>query len=129
MVLFSKWKTISGALLQQRYSQQPDENDPREASIMKALATTEPILRLFVNPSISMNIRRRNLEGIMRRAAQYAFLMFCQPSSFIFDFTKAGKSESLVVFPALLITINNKAERLLPPRVLSKKEVVPEFGE
>jgi len=128
VALFSKWKTISGTLLQQRYSQQPNENDPREASIADALASSEPVLHPFVNPSIDTNVRRRNLEGIMRRAAQYAFLMFSQPSSFVFDYTRTGHPDSLVVFPALLITVNDEGERLSPPRVLSEKEVIAGLG-
>ena len=128
VALFSKWKTISGTLLQQRYSQQPNGNDPREASIAEALTSSELVLRPFVNPSIDTNVRRRNLEGIMRRAAQYAFLMFSQPSSFIFDYTRTGHPDGLVVFPALLITVNDEGKKLSPPRVLSEKEVVAGLG-
>jgi hypothetical protein len=122
--LFSKWKTITGTLIQQRYSQQPDENDPRAGSISQALAAAEPILHPFINPSVDMNARHRNLEGIIRRAAQYTFLMFCQPGSFSFDYTGTGQPASLVVFPALLQTVSDEAEVLSPPRVLSEKEVV-----
>lgn len=64
----------------------------------------------------------------MRRAAQYALLMFCQPSSFSFDYTMTGQPGSLVVFPALLVIVNDEAERLSQPRVLSEKEVVIGLG-
>jgi hypothetical protein len=128
VALFSKWKSVSGTLLQQQYSKQPGEDDPREASIAKALAAAEPILRPFVNPSIDTNVRRRNLEGIMRRAAQYAFLMFSQPSLFVFDYSGTGQPDSLVVFPALLVTVSDEAERLSQPRLLSEKEVVSGLG-
>jgi hypothetical protein len=122
--LFSKWKVISGALLQQQYGHQLDENDPRGGSIAQALAAAEPILHPFINPSVDMNARRRNLEGIMRRAAQFAFLLFSQPGSFQFDYRGMGQPDSLLVFPALLQTANDEAEPISPPRVLSKKEVV-----
>lgn len=128
VALFSKWKSVSGTLLHQQYSKQPDENDPREASIAKALAAAEPVLRPFVNPSIDTNVRRRNLEGIMRRAAQFAFLMFSQPSSFAFDYSGTGQPDSLVVFPALLVIVSDEAERLSQPRLLSEKEVVSGLG-
>lgn len=82
------------------------------------------MLHPFINPSIDMNARHRNLEGIMRRAAQFAFLLFSQPGSFQFDFTGTGQPDSLVVFPALLQTVNDEAQPILPPRVLSEKEVV-----
>lgn len=126
--LFSKWKTISGTLIHQQYSQQPGENDPRDGSITQAIATAEPILHLFINPSIDINARRRNLEGIMRRAAQYSFLIFSQPGSFSFDYTGTGQHDSLVVFPALLQTVDDEAEVLSPPRVLSEKEAVTGLG-
>jgi hypothetical protein len=126
--LFSKWKVISGTLLQQKYGHQLDENDPRGESIAQALAAAEPILHPFINPSIDMNARRRNLEGIMRRAAQFAFLLFSQPGSFQFDYTGTGQSGSLLVFPALLQTVNDEAEPISPPRVLSEKEAVTGLG-
>jgi len=127
-VLFSKWKTISGVLLQQQYRHQLDENDPRSGSIAQALAATEPILHPFINPSIDMNARRRNLEGIMGRAAQFAFLLFSQPGSFQFDYTGTGQPNSLLVCPALLQTVNDKGEPISPPRVLSQKEVITGLG-
>jgi len=125
---FSKWKVISGALLQQKYGHQLEENDPRNGSIAQALAAAEPILHPFINPSIDMNARRRNLEGIMRRAAQFAFLLFSQPGSFQFDYTGTGQRDSLLVFPALLQTANDEAEPISPPRVLSEKEAVSGLG-
>jgi hypothetical protein len=54
--------------------------------------------------------------------------MFCQPSSFIFDYTRTGQPDSLVVFPALLVTVNDEGERLSQPRVLSEKEAVTGLG-
>jgi hypothetical protein len=71
-----------------------------------------------------MNARRRNLEGIMRRAAQFAFRLFSQPRSFQFDYTGTGQPDSLLMFPALLQTTNDEAQPISPPRVLSEKEVV-----
>jgi hypothetical protein len=127
--LFSKWKTISGALLQQQYGHQLDENDPRYGSITQALAAAEPILHPFINPSADANARRRNLESVMRRAAQFAFLLFSQPGLFQFDYTSTGQPDSLVVFPALLQTVNDAAEPITPPRVLgAKKEVITGLG-
>lgn len=64
----------------------------------------------------------------MRRAAQYAFLLFSQPGSFRFDYTGTGQNGSLVVFPALLQTVNDEAVVLSPPRVLSEKEAVTGLG-
>jgi len=126
--LFSKWKVISGALLQQEYGHPVEENDPRSGSIAAALATAEPVLHPFINPGIDMNARRRNLEGIVKRAAQFAFLLFSQPGSFRFDYTGTRQADSLPVFPALLQTVNDEAEPISPPRVLIEKEVVTGLG-
>ena len=128
MALFSKWKTISGALLQQKYGHQVDENDARSGSIAQALAAAEPILHSFINPSVDMNARRRNLEGIMKRGAQFAFLLFSQPGSFQFDYTGTRLPDSLLVFPALLQTVNDEAKPISPPRAFSEKEVVTGLG-
>jgi hypothetical protein len=127
--LFSKWKTISGVLLQQQYGQQPGSNDMRNGNIAQILATAEPFLHPFINPNIDMNARRHNLEGIMNRAAQFAFLLFSQPGSFIFDFRGTGEPDSLLVFPAFLQTVSDEAEILSPPRVLSEAEVVSGLGK
>ncbi|KAH8678628.1 hypothetical protein BGZ60DRAFT_401482 [Tricladium varicosporioides] len=128
LALFSKWKTISGALLQQQYGQQPDENDPRKASIAQALAAAEPILYPFIDPSVDAAARLRNLESILKRAAQFAFLLFSQPGCFQFDFIGTGQAESLLVFPAMIQTVSDEAERLSPPRVLSAKEIMTGLG-
>ncbi|KAH6676306.1 hypothetical protein B0J14DRAFT_351916 [Halenospora varia] len=128
LALFSKWKTISGALLQQQYGQQPGENDPRDATIAQALAAAEPILHPFINPSVDAAARRRNLEGVLKRAAQFAFLLFSQPGCFQFDYTGTGQADSLVVFPAMIQTVSDEAERLSPPRVLSAKEIMTGLG-
>ncbi|KAN0119206.1 hypothetical protein V8E51_001414 [Hyaloscypha variabilis] len=126
VALFSKWKTISGTLLEQRYSQPPSENDPRQASIDQALKDSKPILSLFVRRDVDTNTRGRNLEGIMRLTAQYAFTMFRQPCSYDFDYTWTGPPDPLVVFPALLIAVSHEGQRLSPPWVLSKK--APDLG-
>lgn len=88
------------------------------------LEAAEPVLHPFIDPNADTNARRRNLEGIAKRAAQFAFLLFSQPGSFQFDYSSTGEHDSLIVFPALLQTVNDVAEPVLPPRVLSEKEVV-----
>jgi hypothetical protein len=68
------------------------------------------------------------LEGVLSRAAQFAFLVFSQPSSFSFDFMGTGQPKYLVVFPAMLQTVSDEAELIQPPRILSEKEVVACLG-
>ncbi|KAF1810892.1 hypothetical protein P152DRAFT_420302 [Eremomyces bilateralis CBS 781.70] len=119
--LFSKWKAISGVLLQPQYGQNI-ENDPRNASIRKAMDEADLILQLFAaNPAEEKRVR--NLEEIMRRATRFAFLLFCQPSTWKFQWDRVVP-DGLVVFPDLLQLTNDEAELMLPPRVFCKSEVV-----
>ena len=126
--LFSKWKTISGVLLQQQYDQQPGVDDVRNDNIAQILTVAEPVLHPFIDPNIDINARKRNLDGVMKRAAQFAFLLFSQPGSFNFDFRGRGQPDCLLVFPAFLQTVSDEAEILSPPRVLSEAEVVSGLG-
>jgi hypothetical protein len=75
-----------------------------------------------------MNARQHHLEGVMRRAAQFAFLLFSQPGSFSFDFRGPGEASSLLVFPVFLQTVSDEAEILSPPRLLSGGEVLSALG-
>jgi hypothetical protein len=128
--LFSKWKTISGVLLQPQYGESLiiPEMDPRRAVIAQTLALVEPILRPFVITSRIADGRQRNLESVMKRAAQFAFLMFSQPGVFGFDFSVTPKSEAMVIFPAFVQTVNDEAELLSSPRVLTEQELVTVGG-
>ena len=126
--LFSKWKAITGALLQPQYGSRLGENDLRIESVNRIMATADSVLRPFVDPRADMNARRRNLDATVKRAAQFAFLLFSQPASFRFDYTGTGQSDSLLVFPALIQTISDEAEVLSPPRILVEWEVVIGMG-
>jgi hypothetical protein len=126
--LFSKWKTITGALLQGQYGHQLGDNDPRVESVNRTVAVADSVLRPFVDPRADVNARRRNLDATVKRAAQFAFLLFSQPASFRFDYTGTGQPDSLLVFPALVQTISDEAEVISPPRVLSEREVVTGLG-
>ncbi|KAF2105462.1 hypothetical protein BDV96DRAFT_374254 [Lophiotrema nucula] len=112
--LVSKWKAITGALLQQQ---------PRSASRAIAVAINEAnaVLAPFVRGSMDGGQRQKNLEMILSRAASLAFVLFSQPGSYRFDF--AGSGNSLVTFPALLQVIGDDARTLNPPRVLWQREV------
>jgi hypothetical protein len=118
-VLFSKWKTITGALLQSRYGRQGQTSGPTSQGVSDAIVELNLALAPFVQGSLDGGQRHNNLELILGRAESLAFLLFSQPSSFRFDFTG---QRALVVFPALLQVINEQAQALNPPRVLWDKE-------
>jgi hypothetical protein len=58
---------------------------------------------------------------ILTRAANFAFLLFAQPGSFRFDF--ASRHGDLMVFPALVQTVDDQGQSLSPVRVLTEKEI------
>ena len=82
------------------------------------------VLLPFVNTSLeaSSDKRLRNLEGIMRRAAQFAFLLFSQPSLFTFEW--AAQRGGIVVFPGLYQIVDEDGNVCQPPRAFSDSEVV-----
>jgi hypothetical protein len=115
-------------LLQRQYGNQLGDNDPRIESVNRTVATADSVLRPFVDPSVDIHARRRNLDATVKRAAQFAFLLFSQSASYGFDYTGTGQLDSLVVFPALVQTISDEAEAISPPRVLREREVVAGLG-
>jgi hypothetical protein len=63
----------------------------------------------------------------MRRAAQFAILLFSQPSDWAFDWIGGSsglQQGGLVVFPGLLQTVTDEGQVQRPPRVVSEPEVV-----
>lgn len=122
--LGSKWKAISGELLQSRYGKQAAENANLEQSIRQAIIATDSVVAPFVNAAVDANSekRLRNLEGIMRRAAQFAFLLFSQPSSWAFDFS--SHQNRIVVFPGLQQTVNEEGYACHPAREFLEPEAV-----
>lgn len=71
--------------------------------------------------SVDGGQRRKNLDMILTRAANFAFLLFAQPGTFRFDF--ASHQNDLTVFPALVQTIGDQGQPLTPIKVLTEKEV------
>jgi hypothetical protein len=63
----------------------------------------------------------------MRRAAQFAFLLFSQPSDWVFDWiggSSGSQQGRLIVFPGLLQTVTDEGYAQRPPRLLSEPEVM-----
>lgn len=120
-VLFSKWKTITGALLQQR-SEKQSQDPGRAQSFQHAITSLDSVLAPFVKGSVDGGQRRKNLDMILTRAANLAFLLFAQPGSFRFDF--ASRHGGLTVFPALVQIFSDQGQPLSPVKVLTEKEVV-----
>jgi hypothetical protein len=118
-VLYSKWKAITGALMQPEPGKAA--HDPSRAHTFAGIiAELDSILGPFVQGALDGEQRQKNLDMILTRAANLAFLLFAQPGSFQFEFT--GRRGGLVAFPALLQTIGDDGQILSPPRGLFEGE-------
>ncbi|KAF2836932.1 hypothetical protein M501DRAFT_978673 [Patellaria atrata CBS 101060] len=127
VAFLSKWRTITAALMQTTYGKsEAPLNDPREHNIAKALRALDNVLRPLCDPlGVDDSQRIRNLEAILRRAARFGFTLFSQPSSWKFEWEVGevlGEYE-MVVFPALLQTVNEAGRKLARPREFSEAEV------
>ena len=120
-VLISKWKAVTGALLQQRYGKQ-SQDPSRAQSFQDTVVALDSILAQFITGSVDVGQRRKNLDMILTRAANFAFLLFAQPGTFRFDF--ASRQGGLTVFPALVQTVDDHGRLLSSVKVLADKEVV-----
>lgn len=125
--LLSKSKVITGTLFQQR-SKSNYQGD--EESIGRAVRAINDIVAPFVQNNNDQ--RLKNLDGIIRRASQFAVLLYSQPSLWRFDWRSStsgavaagSPTPSIVVVPALLQIVSDEAEILEPPRVFTEPEIV-----
>jgi hypothetical protein len=120
-ILFSRWKTITGALLQQQHGRK-GHGSSQAHDFQDTIAVLDLILVPFVKGNDDNGQRRKNLEMILKRAANFAFLLFTQPGSFRFDF--ASRLGELVVFPALVQTVGDQGQLLSPAKPLTEREIV-----
>lgn len=121
--LYSKWKTITGLLVK---PQNGEASSFQSQNLGQVLAHIDQVLAPFAKNTADDNLRRTNLDMIVKRTASFAFLLFTQPGSFRFDFH--SRQGSLVVFPSLLQDIGDQGQLLSPPRQLTEHEVVATQG-
>jgi hypothetical protein len=108
-------------LLQQQLGK--DAHDLERAQVFaNIIAELDSFLVPFIQGSADGDQRRKNLEMILSRSADFAFLLFSQPGSFQFDF--ASQRGGLVSFPALLQTVGDEGEAFNPPRRLFEADIV-----
>jgi hypothetical protein len=118
--MYSKWKAITGAMLQQRFGHGV-QGPSRDQTFANITADLDSVVAPFVQGNLDGGQRGKNLDMILTRSANFAFLLFSQPGSFRFDFSAVHGS--LVAFPALMQIIGDQGEELRPVRVLLEKEV------
>ena len=117
--MYSKWKTITGALLHERISQNA-QGPARKQRFAGATVDLESIVAPFVQSGLEAQ-RSKNLDMILTRSANFTFLLFSQPGTFHFEFS--SKHGGLVVFPGLVQTIGDQGQVLGQSRVLLEKEI------
>jgi hypothetical protein len=117
--MYSKWKTTTGALLHERIGQNTQDPD-RKQRFASAAVDLDSIVAPFVQSGLEAQ-RSKNLDMILTRSANFAFLLFSQPGTFHFNFL--SEHGGLVVFPGLVQTIGDQGQVLGPPRVLLEKEI------
>ncbi|KAH7077816.1 hypothetical protein BKA63DRAFT_509146 [Paraphoma chrysanthemicola] len=119
--LYSKWKTITGHLLQPGLDKNAQSSNQVQ-SFGRIIAELDSIVGPCVQGSIDDAQRRKNLDMILTRAANLAFLLFSQPGSFQFDF--GAPRSGIYAFPALLQTVGDQGQVISPPRLLFNGEIV-----
>lgn len=100
-------------------------DDNRIHNIQVAAGVLENVLRPYIDTRMDNGQRSRNLEEILKRAAQFAFTLFSQSSEWDFDWQDSQPSESsgsLCVFPAL-VQLSEEGEPMKPPRPFSEAVV------
>lgn len=108
---------MTGALLQGRVGHDTQDRFHRFAI---AAADLDAIVAPFVQGGLEAQ-RSKNLDMILARSANFAFLLFGQPGVFRFGFS--SEHGGLTVFPTLVQTIGDQGQVLVPSRVLLEKEV------
>lgn len=123
----ARWRATTAELLQSTYVHHPfAESDSRNASIEAAIDDLENILLPFADSRMDNLQRKRNLEEILKRSAQFAFTLFSQPTTWKFDWKQEDtQSGSLCVFPALVQATNEAGKPLRPPRPFNEAVVRP----
>jgi hypothetical protein len=127
MALSSRWRVISGLLLQDSYGNRTDlGDDSRCRNMSKTLRLLDQLLEQFRDEGRRDTERLKSLEGIMHRAARFGFLLFSQPSLWKFDWDQApiAGRKSFVVFPGLLQIADVNGQPTLRPRIICEQEVI-----
>lgn len=100
-----KWRALTAQVLQSDKTRSAFEtNNGRTSSVHASLDMVDRVLRPFANGRMNDVQRRRNLEEIIKRSANFALTLFSQPSSYDFDWQvdPCTASGELCLFPALM---------------------------
>jgi hypothetical protein len=122
----AKWRAVTAELMQSAYVRNPfSANDARLHNLQEAADQLNNVLRPYSDSRMDDGQRTRNLEEILKRSALFAFTLFSQPSSWIFDWQSDQdvRSGSLCVFPALVQVKDENGEPVRPARPFTEAVV------
>lgn len=108
--------------MDQQHADAANEASAYNPSGASLISPMDIVLGTLIQPGVDSNMRRRNLEMILRSASKFTFLLFSQLGSFHFDFA-GDHGSTFVVFPTLLQVNGDNFQALRPPRVLYGKEI------
>lgn len=126
MLLLSKWRHISGALLQSRYgSGVVAPQDPRRRNIEALVADLNAVLEPYAS-SATVNDRVQDLRELINQGAHVGFAVFAQPTVWHFDWAGSTRRHAggLVVYPALLLVGDDRGQRHGSPSLFHEEQVV-----
>ncbi|KAF2646543.1 hypothetical protein P280DRAFT_415937 [Massarina eburnea CBS 473.64] len=123
---FAKWRVITAELIRSTYVRTPfSAKDSRVHNIQAAASLLGNVLRPYSDSRMDEKERSRNLEEILKRAAQFAFTLFSQPAGYDFDWENEQdvQSGSICIFPALVQISDDNGGFIKPPRLFSEAVV------
>ena len=126
--MLSRWRQITALLMSHTYSTTGlSTSDPRRRNIDDLTEALDVVLSPIVSRMHDAS-RKQDLESLIVRAAHYGWLLFSQPTAWMFDWEDgsagAEKAGQLVVLPALVQTGDEQGRVHKAPRVFSEAQVV-----
>lgn len=131
----SRWRQLTAFLMSPTYNTDTiSPSDPHQRNISD-LTTALDVVLAPVASRMQGASRRQDLEGLVIRGAHYGWLLFSQPTSWMFDWDVHGsgvesgngdeeKKDELVVLPALLQIGDDWGRSLQVARVLAEAQTV-----
>ena len=118
-----QWRILTKSLTSAEYEQNNSTTpDPRQRSITNALNALDSVIAPLARASGDPADRKRNLEAIMKRSANFGLTIFSHPSLWSYQWPES-QPHSLTVFPALVQITNESGERYSPPREFARPEI------
>ena len=96
-------------------------NDPRARKIQVLSQQLDAVLHRFASSSGAE--RQQNLTEILKRAARFGYILFSQPTDWVFDWQlpRGASPDEAVVFPALVQIGDDQGERRTVPQRLGEE--------